>query len=72
MLKMRLAESMCVLHFDPHLLVDGFIAVPSCHGLQHAAEEPAVSPRLVLCTARHCVDNIREHLKKGEHGEGGA
>lgn len=48
-----------------HLLIDGFIAVPSCHCLQHAAQKTAITPGLVLCTACHRVDDIREHLKEG-------
>lgn len=48
-----------------HLLIDGFIAVPSCHCLQHAAQETAVTARLVLSTARHRVDDIGEDLRKG-------
>lgn len=45
--------------------------MPSRHRLQHAAQEAAITPGLVLCTARHCVDDIREHLKKGGHKERG-
>lgn len=45
-----------------HLLVDGAVAVPARHRLQHAAEEAAVAVRLVLRAAGHRVDDGREHL----------
>lgn len=40
-----------------HLLVDGAVAVPAGHCLQHAAQEASVAVRLVLRAAGHGVDD---------------
>lgn len=49
-----------------YLFVDGAVAVPPGHRLQHAAQEAAVATSLVLRTAGHRVDDVREHLRGPE------
>lgn len=45
-----------------HLLIDCTVTVPAGHRLQHAAEEAAITVRLILCTAGHRVNYSGEHL----------
>lgn len=63
MLQVKQSDKCSRTSRNGHLLIDGAVAVPTGHRLQHAAEEASVAMGLILRTAGHGVNDGGEHLQ---------